>query len=404
MLGFQREDNPEEKLHKLEEMLERRGGSETRSYLSLQEAVPLFASLLSLPLPTDLYPPLTLTPQKQKEKTQQALLVWLLQKAERQPVHFDVEDLHWADPSTLEFLGLLIDQAPTARLFIVLTFRPEFLPPWPPHSHVTPLTLSRLARTQTEVMIERVTGDKALPAEVLQQIVSKTDGVPLFIEELTKMVLESGAYVGATHASPTPLLGIPATLQDALMARLDRLGLAKEVAQMGTTLGREFSYELLHAVSPADETSLQRALAKLIEAEVLYQRGLPPQARYLFKHALIQDAAYQSLLKSKRQQYHQQIAQVLGEQFPESKETQPELLAHHYTEAGLIAQAIPYWQQAKSLELRAVMSLSRLWQQQGKKEEARQMLVEIYDWFTEGFDTADLQEAKALLGELNRTT
>ncbi|MBI3795611.1 MAG: AAA family ATPase [Deltaproteobacteria bacterium] len=345
VLGFQREDNPEEKLHKLEEMLERRGESETRSYLSLQEAVPLFASLLSLPLPTDLYPPLTLTPQKQKEKTQQALLAWLLQEAERQPVRFDVEDLHWADPSTLEFLGLLIDQAPTTRLLIVLTFRPEFLPLWPPHSHVTPITLSRLGRTQTEVMIERVTGGKMLPAEMLQQIVSKTDGVPLFIEELTKMVLESGLEGEAPSRSALPL-GIPATLQDALMARLDRLTTAKEVAQLGATLGREFSYELLQAIALVDEARLQQALAKLVEAEVLYRRGLPPQARYLFKHALIQDTAYQSLLKSKRQQYHRQIAQVLEGRFSEIRDTQPELLAHHYTEAGLVAEAIPYWQQA----------------------------------------------------------
>jgi TOMM system kinase/cyclase fusion protein len=339
VLRFSREDSPEEKLSKLEQALV---GAHSRA--PQHDAVPLLASLLSLPLP-DRYPPLTLTPQKQKEKTQQAVLMWLLQEAERQPVRFDVEDLHWADPSMLEFLGLLIDQAPTPRLLVVLTFRPEFRLLWPPRSHVMPITLSRLVRAQTEAMIERVTGGKALPAEILQQIVSKTDGVPLFVEELTKMVLESGAHVGATHALPAPL-GIPATLQDALMARLDRLAAAKEVAQLGATLGREFSYELLHAVSLVDEASLQQALAKLVEAEVLYQRGLPPQARYLFKHALVQDAAYQSLLKSKRQQYHQQIAQVLEERFPETKEIQPELLAHHYTEAGLITQAIPFWQRA----------------------------------------------------------
>jgi predicted ATPase len=206
-------------------------------------------------------------------------------------------------------------------------------------------------------MVEKVAGDRTLPAEVLQQIVSKTDGVPLFVEELTKMVLEAmrgqvtgdrlqgQGIVGAQHAAPL-LLAIPATLQDSLMARLDRLGTAKEAAQLGATLGREFSYELLQAVSPLDEPTLQQALAKLVEAEVLYQRGLPPQARYLFKHALIQDAAYQSLLKSTRQQYHKQIAHVLEERFPEIKETQPELLAHHYTEAGLLAQAVRYWRKA----------------------------------------------------------
>ena len=261
------------------------------------------------------------------------------------------EDLHWADPSTLELLGLLLDQVPTARLLVLLTARPEFTPPWSSRMHLTPLTLARLPRTQAGEMIEKVTGGKPLPAEVQQQIVNKTDGVPLFVEELTKMVLESGLLreTDGQYAltAPLPPLAIPTTLHDSLMARLDRLATVKEVAQLGATLGREFSYELLHAVSPVDETQPRRqALAKLVEAEVLYQRGLPPQARYIFKHALIQDAAYQSLLKSRRQQFHQQIAHVLEERFVEIKETQPELLAHHYTEAGLTEQAIPYWQQA----------------------------------------------------------
>jgi predicted ATPase len=208
-----------------------------------------------------------------------------------------------------------------------------------------------------------------LPPEVLQQVVSKTDGVPLFVEELTKMVLESGLLrEGDGHYEPTgllPPLAIPATLQDSLMARLDRLATVREVAQLGATLGREFSYELIQAVSPLDEERLQKELTQLVEAEFLYQRGLPPQARYIFKHALIQEAAYGSLLKSKRQQYHQQIAQVLEDRFPGTKETQPELLAHHYTEAGLIAQAIPYWQQAgqraigRSANVEAVAHLTK---------------------------------------------
>src|SRR5206468_2026934 len=227
---------------------------------------------------------------------------------------------------------------------------PEFMPPWPVRSHVTQITLSRLARKQAEVMVEGVTGGKALPAEVVQQIVAKTDGVPLFVEELTKTVLESGLLKKENGhyelSGPLPPLAIPATLQDSLTARLDRLATVREVAQLGATLGREFTYELLQAVSPLDEASLQQALTKLVEAEMLYQRGLAPQARYVFKHVLIQDVAYQSLLKSKRQQYHQQIAQVLEERFPETKETQPELLAYHYTEAGFIIQAIPYWQRA----------------------------------------------------------
>ena len=199
-------------------------------------------------------------------------------------------------------------------------------------------------------MIRKVTGGKPLPTEVQNQIVNKTDGVPLFVEELTKMVLESGLLQEANGqyelAGPLPPLAIPTTLQDSLMARLDRLATAREIAQIGATLGREFPYEIIQAIAPGDEKSLQQALAKLVEAEVLYQRGLPPQARYVFKHALIQDAAYQSLLKSRRQQYHQQIAHVLEERFVGIAETQPELVAHHHTEAGLVRQAIPYWQRA----------------------------------------------------------
>jgi TOMM system kinase/cyclase fusion protein len=336
VLGFQRDDTPEEKLRKLEV------GAQHAAPLQA-DTIPLLATLLSLPHP-DGYPPLTLTPQRQKQKTLEALLAWLLAEAERQPLPFIVEDPHWADPSTLEFLGLLVDQVPTARILSVLAFRPEFTPPWTPRSHVTQLTLTRLPRKQVEVMVEKVARGKVLPPEMVQQIAAKTDGVPLFVEELTKAVLESGLQVGAHSRAPS--FSIPTTLHDSLMARLDRLGPAKEVAQLGATLGREFSYELLQAVSPVDEATLQQALARLVAAEVLYQRGLAPQVHYLFKHALIQDAAYQSLLKSTRQQYHQQIARVLEEHFPETKETQPELLAHHYTEAGLIARAIPYWQQA----------------------------------------------------------
>src|SRR6185369_2534799 len=198
-----------------------------------------------------------------------------------------------------------------------------------------------------EVMIERVLGGKSLPPEVVQQIVSKTDGVPLFVEELTKTVVESGLLTAVNDRyvlrGPLPPLAIPATLQDSLMARLDRLSTVREIAQLGATLGREFSYELIHAVSPLDEERLQQGLKQLVEAELLYQRGLPPQATYIFKHALIQDTAYQALLKSTRQQYHQQIAQVLEVRFPETKDTQPELLAHHYTEAGFAQQAISYW-------------------------------------------------------------
>ena len=199
-------------------------------------------------------------------------------------------------------------------------------------------------------MIERVTAGKALPAEIQEQLLEKTNGVPLFVEELTKMVLESGLVKEKDGhyelAGPLPPLAIPTTLQDSLMARLDRQGLGKPVAQLGATLGREFSYEVLRAVAPLDEVTLQQGLEQLVHAEILYQRGLPPQAQYFFKHALIQEAAYQSLLRSTRQQYHRQIAQVLEERFPETCEEQPELLAHHYTEAGLHTPAVAYWQRA----------------------------------------------------------
>ena len=277
-------------------------------------------------------------------------MAWLLAEATQQPVLAVWEDLHWADPSTLELLGLLLDHVPTARLLLVLTARPEFRPPWAPRSYVTPLTLTRLTRPQIEEMALRVTGGKPLPAEVHAQVVAKTDGIPLFVEELVKTILESGLVqedAGRYRLTgPLPPLAIPATLQDALMARLDRLAPVKEVAQLGAVLGREFAYEILRAVAPLDEATLQHALTRLVDAELLYQRAMPPQGTYVFKHALIQETAYQSLLRSTRQQYHQRIAQVMEAQFPEIAATQPELVAYHYTEGGLSAHAIPYWQQA----------------------------------------------------------
>jgi class 3 adenylate cyclase/predicted ATPase len=341
-LQWQRDDAPEAKLNTLERVLR-------TSRLPLEEVVPLFAALLSVPLP-ERYPALHLTPQQQRQKTQEALVAWLLEEAERQPVLAVWEDLHWADPSTLEWLSFVLDQAPTARMLTLLTCRPELRPPWDPQAPVTQVILNRLGHAQIETMIAHLTGGKALPAEVVQQVVVKTDGIPLFVEELVKMILESGLVreeadrYGLT--GPLPPLAIPSTLHDSLMARLDRLSAGRDLAQLGAVLGREFSYGLLQAVSPLDETTLQQGLAQLVEAELVYQHGLPPQSRYIFKHALIQEAAYQSLLKSTRQRYHQRTAQVLEAQFPETLETQPELVAHHYTEAGLAEHAIPYWQRA----------------------------------------------------------
>jgi class 3 adenylate cyclase len=340
---WESDDTPAEKLDKMEETLR-------KTSLPLKEVLPLFAALCSLPLPEGRYPPLGLTPQQEKQQTQDALAAWLLEEAERQPMLVVYEDLHWADPSTIENLGLLVDQVPTAPMLTVLIFRPEFIPPWPNRSHMTPITLNRLERPQVEAMITQLGGGKALPTEVVQYIVAKTDGVPLYVEELAKMLLESDLLrEEADHytlAGTLSGLAIPATLQDSLMARLDRLPMVREVAQLGAVLGREFAYEMLRALAAVEESTLQERLGQLVGAELLYQRGRPPRAKYMFKHALIQDAAYGSLLKRTRQQYHQQIAQMLEAEFPETVEADPELMAHHYSEAGLNEQAVGYYHQA----------------------------------------------------------
>jgi predicted ATPase len=311
--------------------------------------VPLVAALLSVPL-YERYPAATLTPQHQKQQTLDALVAWMLEEGERQPVLVAWEDLHWADPSTLEMLGLVLEQTPTVPMLHVLTFRPEFALPWPSRSHMTPITLNRLERPQMEALITHLAGGKVLPAEVVEHIVAKTDGVPLYVEELTKMLLESDLLQEEDEqyvlTGPLVSVAIPDTLQDSLMARLDQMNTAKEIAQLGAVLGREFTYEMLQAISSQDEETLQAGLAQLVAAELLYQRGRPPWARYLFKHALIQDAAYASLLKSTRQRVHQQIAQLFEARFPELVETQPELVAHHCTAAGQDEAAISYWQRA----------------------------------------------------------
>jgi class 3 adenylate cyclase len=265
VLRFDREESLQQKLGKLEGFLVQYG-------LPLTEAVPLFASLLSLPLAAD-YAPLAMAPEQQKQKTLQALLTILLRISARQPVLFVMEDLHWVDPTTLELLSLLVDQGPSACILALFTCRPDFSPPWTGRSHLTQVTLNRLPRRQAAELTGRVARGKALPPEVVEQIVAKTDGVPLFVEELTKMVLESGLlqeraeHYGLT--GPLPPLTIPATLHDSLMARLDRLAAVKGLAQLGATLGREFAYELLQAVSPWDEDTVHRGLQQLVAAEFL---------------------------------------------------------------------------------------------------------------------------------------
>ena len=342
LLHFERGDTPATKLDKLAQGLQ--------GYrLPLEEVVPLLAALLSVPL-DERYPALRLTPHQQKQQTLDTLVACLFAEAERQPVLVTWEDLHWADPTMVELLGLVLEQTPTVPMLSILTFRPEFSPPWPTRSQVTPLALNHLERPQVAALIRHLAGGKTLPADVVEHIVAKTDGVPLFVEELTKMLLESPLLREEAQqyvlTGPLLAMSIPDTLQDSLMARLDRLNAAKEVAQLGAVVGREFSYEMLLALSSQDEETLKKGLAQLVEAELLYQRGRPPRARYLFKHALVQDTAYTSLLRSTRRHYHAHIAQLLEARFPETVATEPELVAHHYTEAGLVDAALPYWQRA----------------------------------------------------------
>ena len=347
--AFARDDTPERKLDKLEALLGQ-GSDDPRA------VAPLFAHLLSLP--ADRYPPLGLTPQKQKERTLQALIAQVEGLSRRQPLLMVLEDAHWVDPTTQEVFDLLVPRLQDLPVLLLVSFRPEYVPRWSGQPHVSELSLSRLSKRQGAQLVQKVTGGKALPAEVLDQIVAKTEGVPLFVEELTKTMLESGLLQDrGDHyelSGPLPPLAIPSTLHDSLMARLDRLAPIREVAQIGACIGREFTHELLLAVAPMPEAALDSALQQLSDAQLIFQRGTLPDAIYMFKHALVQDAAYSSLLKSKRQQYHQRIATVMVERFAEEAETQPEFVAHQFTEAGLAKEAIAWWQKAgKRASLRA---------------------------------------------------
>jgi len=306
------------------------------------QAIPLIAPLLNLPLPSK-YLPSPLSPEQQRRRLLATLVEWVLGAARMHPVVIEIEDLHWADPSTLELLQLLVEQGARARLLLLYTARPEFRVPWPLRAHHTQITLNRLSSRNVRTMVEEVAAHKALHGtltdETIAAVVERTGGVPLFVEELTRAVLES-ADAKLTGSE------IPVTLHDSLMARLDRLGAAKEVAQVGAVIGGEFSYELLHAVHPVAEEDLQRALRKLADAEMLHVRGIAPDATYQFKHALIRDAAYEALLKTRRRELHRHVANVVSQQFPDIAEARPEILAHHYTEAGLAAEAVPHWLRA----------------------------------------------------------
>jgi predicted ATPase/class 3 adenylate cyclase len=340
--GIEREDAPQDRLNKVEALLAPSGGN-------LGADTALFAALLSIP-GGERYPLPKFAPQRLKELTLRALISRLARLAARQPVLMTFEDLHWLDPTTLELLSLAVAEIKRLRLLMVATARPEFTAPWPSHRHVTTMPLTRLDRKEGQALVAGVTGRKPLPAEVLEQILARTDGVPLFIEELTKTVLESGllreADGGYELNGPLPPLSIPSTLHASLLARLDRLASVKDVAQIGAVIGREFSYVLIARVAGLAEPGLRAALAQLVATELIYQRGVPPDASYQFKHALVQDAAYSSLVRSRRQQLHGLVAHAHEDGLPEIVATEPETLAHHFTEAGAIEQAVEYWLKA----------------------------------------------------------
>jgi predicted ATPase len=290
-----------------------------------------------------------------------ALLDQLQMLSRQRPVLMMFEDAHWADATSIELLDHAVERARQLPVLIVISFRPEFVPPWIGQADVTSMGLSRLGQRETTALVDRVTGGKALPAEILDRIVKRTDGIPLFVEELTKTLLESGLLregeADYTLTGPLPLLAIPSSLQASLLARLDRLMPVKEVVQLGAALGNEFSYQLLAAVARHSDAELRKALDQLTEAGLVFRRGSPPHARFLFKHALIQDAAYSTLLRGQRQELHARIGRVLEERFPEIAEAHPELLAHHFTEAGVPDRAIEWWRNAGERALsRSAMS------------------------------------------------
>jgi predicted ATPase/class 3 adenylate cyclase len=306
--------------------------------LQANEAIPLVAPLLNLSLPPE-YRASTLPPDQQRRRLLTTLVEWLVGSARTQPLVSVIEDLHWADPSTLELIQLLVEQGANAPALLLYTARPEFQAQWPLRSHHTQVTLNRLSVRDIHLMVREVAAQKALSNENVATVIERTGGVPLFVEELTRAVLESGdgALIGRS---------IPVTLYDSLMARLDRLGPAREVAQVGAVIGAEFSYEMLHAIHPVPESKLQSSLRSLTDAELLYARGIAPEASYQFKHALIRDAAYEALLKSRRKELHRSVANAIDTKFTAIKENQPEVLARHWTEAGDSEQAITAWQKA----------------------------------------------------------
>jgi class 3 adenylate cyclase/tetratricopeptide (TPR) repeat protein/ABC-type transport system involved in cytochrome c biogenesis ATPase subunit len=341
LLGWQPEDDAGARLLKLERAV-------ALCDLKLAETVPLLAALLSLPA-DDRYPARPLSAQRQRQLTEQALVASVRALARHTPLLFVVEDLHWVDPSTVALLGRILDGVPDVALLAIVSARPEWSVPWAPRPQLAHLALDRFAPSDTAALIERVAGCR-LPDEVVAHVTAQTDGVPLFVEELTRTLLESGRLErhGAEFRLRAPLstLAIPATLHDSLMARLDRLGPARDVVQLGAIVGRAFSWELVRAASDHDDATLADALARAVDSDLVNQRGAPPAATYAFRHALIRDTAYQSLVRSTRERAHRRIATALVERFPAQAESEPEVVAHHFAEAGAAELAITYWQRA----------------------------------------------------------
>jgi predicted ATPase len=361
--GFANDDLPAARLEKLEALLARAAPPE--------EDVAFLADLLSLPA-SERHPLPNLSPQRKKEKTLEALIRQLEGLARQQPVVMVFEDAHWIDPTSRELLDLTVERVRGLPMLLIVTFRPEFQPPWTGQPQVTMLALNRLDRRDRTVLVEQLAGGKALPDEVIAQIVDRTDGVPLFVEELTRSVLESGLLrEGADRYvlhGALPPLAIPTSLHDSLMARLDRLASVRRVAQIGAAIGSEFSYALLRAVSRLPEEELQVSLARLVASELVFQRGTPPDAVYTFKHALVQDTAHGSLLRNARQQLHAQIAGALETHSPELMDSQPELFAQHYAEAGLVEKSVACWGKA------------------GHRSAARSAMMEAAAQFQKGLD------------------
>ena len=345
------DDTPQAKLDKLDAVL-------AQTSTSIQDAA-LIAEMLSLPN-NGRYPALDLTPEQRRQRTLEALTTQAARLASQRPVLMIFEDAHWTDPTSLEAFGRTVDQIKILPVLLIVTFRPEFNAPWAGRSHVTSLALNRLGEREATAIIARLVGNKELPADVMAEIVERTDGIPLFVEEMTKAVLEAEGEGEARHiaaAVPAAALAVPASLHASLMARLDRLGPAKELAQIGAAIGRQFSHALLASVVRKPEAELGLALDRLIEAGLLFRQGMPPHATYLFKHALVQDAAYGTLLREPRRALHGRITEALEGQFAETSENQPELLARHCSEAGQIEKAAGLWGKAgqRSLERSALV-------------------------------------------------